>query len=160
MKALPCTNFITFDKEFILSLRVGWLVVVLARSKVISGWVLTCDSAHSWRIDSAATLGNQVTDTMIRYPALSWHWADQCLPYPINAEHQARQRQGTLYQLSIHCQVDPQSELQTQCTGLINTLIDTLIDSGEISLDSCSDTLPSPVCISSAFKMSRHTLPA
>ena len=32
---------------------------VLATSKVISGRVPSCDSAHSWRLYSAAPLGNQ-----------------------------------------------------------------------------------------------------
>ena len=39
-------------------------VYILATSKVISGRVPTCDSAHSWRIYSAAPLGDQVTSTM------------------------------------------------------------------------------------------------
>ena len=31
-------------------MMVGWLLeaCILATSKVISGWILTCDSAHSW----------------------------------------------------------------------------------------------------------------
>ena len=33
---------------------------VLATSKVISGRVPTCDSVHSWRFYSAATLGDQI----------------------------------------------------------------------------------------------------
>ena len=44
---------------------------VLATSKVISGRVLTCDSAHSWELYSAASVGNQATSTMIRFPTQS-----------------------------------------------------------------------------------------
>ena len=35
---------------------------VLATSKVIAGWILTCDSAHSWSFYSAALLGYQTHD--------------------------------------------------------------------------------------------------
>ena len=37
---------------------------VLATHKVISGWVTTGDSGHSWRLYSAAALGHQATSTM------------------------------------------------------------------------------------------------
>ena len=49
----------------------GWLLefYVLATSNVISGWVPTFDSAHSWRLYSAVPLGNQATSIMTRYPA-------------------------------------------------------------------------------------------
>ena len=40
------------------------LFCVLATSKVISGRVPTCDNAHSWRLYSAAQLGNQAVSTM------------------------------------------------------------------------------------------------
>ena len=38
---------------------------VLATSKVISGWLLTCDSV---RLYSVASLGHQATSTMTRFP--------------------------------------------------------------------------------------------
>ena len=40
---------------------------------------------------SVAALGNQITGTMIQYPTLPRHWANQSLLYPIKAEHQAWQ---------------------------------------------------------------------
>ena len=40
------------------------LVYVLATSIVTSGRVLTCDSAYSWQLYSAGTLGNQAVSTM------------------------------------------------------------------------------------------------
>ena len=51
------------------------LLYTLATSEVISGWVLTCDNPHSWRLYSAASLGNQATSTMTCYPTQS-HYAD------------------------------------------------------------------------------------
>ena len=47
----------------------------LATSNVISGQVLTCDSAHSWRLYSAVPLGDQATSTMKCYPTQS-HYPD------------------------------------------------------------------------------------
>ena len=50
-----------------------WLVAsllvfyIVATSTVILGWVLTCNSAHSWRIYSPAPLGDQAASTM------TWH---------------------------------------------------------------------------------------
>ena len=72
---------------------------VLATSKVISGPVPACDSAHSWWLYSAARLGNQVTSTMTWYPPQShypdtvWH---QSMPYPNNSECLARKRQVSI----------------------------------------------------------------
>ena len=43
------------------------LFYVLASFKVISGRIPTCDSAHSWRLYSAASLGHQVAGTMTFY---------------------------------------------------------------------------------------------
>ena len=37
---------------------------ILASSKVTSGWVLTCDSAHSWRLYGVASLRYHAADTM------------------------------------------------------------------------------------------------
>ena len=40
------------------------LFYILATSKGIPVWVLTCDSVHSWWLYSAAPLGDQATNTM------------------------------------------------------------------------------------------------
>ena len=54
-----------------------WLlkVYILATSKVISGWLPTCDSTHSWWLYnySAAPLRNQPTSTMSRYPTQPYY---------------------------------------------------------------------------------------
>ena len=47
------------------------LFYVLATSKIISEWVLTCDSVHSRWLCSAAALGNQAASTMTWYPTQS-----------------------------------------------------------------------------------------
>ena len=47
------------------------LFCVLAASKVISGWTLTCDGVPSWCIYSAASPGNQATTTMYSTVTLS-----------------------------------------------------------------------------------------
>ena len=47
------------------------LFYVLATPKVISGWAPTCDSSHSWRLNSAASLGQQAAGTMTCYPTQS-----------------------------------------------------------------------------------------
>ena len=44
---------------------------ILATSKVISKWELTCNSAHSWRLYSAAPLGNQAASTVTQFPTQS-----------------------------------------------------------------------------------------
>ena len=81
------------------------LFYVLATSKVILGWLRTCDSAHSWRIYSATSLEHQATSTMTwllsHSVTLSWHWANQSFPYRNNAEHQARKRQGSILKSSV-----------------------------------------------------------
>ena len=61
---------------------------ILTTSKVISGWVPTCDSAHLWRLYNTALPENQAAGTMTWYASdtLSWHWANQSLPYHNNAE--------------------------------------------------------------------------
>ena len=48
------------------------------------------EDAHSWWLYSAASLGNQAAGTMTQYPTKSHYpdtelWANQSLPYPINA---------------------------------------------------------------------------
>ena len=61
----------------------GWLLefYVLTPSKVISGRVPTCDSAHSWRLHSVALLANQATGIMTRFPTQS-HFPDTELTSP------------------------------------------------------------------------------
>ena len=46
---------------------------VLATSKAISGWTPTCYSAHSWKLYSAALLGNQAVSIMTCHPT-QWPW--------------------------------------------------------------------------------------
>ena len=53
-------KFLSYHAYMVVCLL--WLYV-LAMSKVISGWVPTCDSWHSWRLYSAAPLGNQAAST-------------------------------------------------------------------------------------------------
>ena len=57
------------------SRALNWLLAfyILATFKVISGHEPTCESAHSWRLYSAAPLGNQTA--MTRHPILS-HYPD------------------------------------------------------------------------------------
>ena len=55
----------------------------LATSKVISEWVLTCDSAHSWRPYSAVSLGNQATSIMTWYPTQSHYPVTESTSFPI-----------------------------------------------------------------------------
>ena len=42
--------------------RISWLfeIYILATYRVVTGWVPTCDSAHSLQLYSAAPLGDQV----------------------------------------------------------------------------------------------------
>ena len=51
------------------------LVYLLATFKVILGWVLTCDSVHSWLLYRAASLGRQASSSMTWYPTQS-HYPD------------------------------------------------------------------------------------
>ena len=75
--------------------HVAWLLEIYVRATSIKlGWVTTCDSAHSWWICSATSLGDQAASTMT--VTLSWHWANQFLSYPNNAEHLARQWQVSI----------------------------------------------------------------
>ena len=69
------------------------LFYILATSKFILQQVLTCDSPHSWRINSAVPLGEQVSSSIIQYPhtvILSRHCANPSLYYPINVKRQDR----------------------------------------------------------------------
>ena len=70
---------------------------ILAISKVISGWVPYCDSAHLWQLYSAATLGILVMTPSL---ALSWHWANQYLPSPNNAERLALKRELSIFKVT------------------------------------------------------------
>ena len=71
------------------------MLYILVTSKVISGWVPTCDSAHSLRLYSAVALGIQAINTMTWFPTvtLCWHWVNQSFPYLNNAECLARKWQ-------------------------------------------------------------------
>ena len=40
---------------------------ILATSKVVSGWIPTCDSVHSCALYSAAPLENEAASTMTQY---------------------------------------------------------------------------------------------
>ena len=60
---------------YYLSWLLGFVSYVLAKSMVISWWVLTCVSAHSWELCSAASLEVQVNITIIWYPNQS-HYPD------------------------------------------------------------------------------------
>ena len=95
---LAPSNVILFITAALLAwLSIGLLLFsVLATSEVISGWIPSCDSAHSWWLYSAASLGHQATGTMTCYLTLSWHWANQSLPYPNNAKHYAKKGQVSL----------------------------------------------------------------
>ena len=57
---------------------------VLATSNVISGWIPTCDSAHSRRLYSAVPLGRPAVSTMTCYSTQS-HYPETnpTSPYPI-----------------------------------------------------------------------------
>ena len=64
-----------------------WLLVffVLETYTVISRQIPTCDSAHSWWPFSAAPLGDQVTSTMICYPA-QLHYPEPPSPSLLSTE--------------------------------------------------------------------------
>ena len=68
------------------------LFYILLPYKVISGRGSTCDSSHSWWLYRAALLGHHMTshDLLSHSVSLFWHWTNQSLPYPNNAEHWAR----------------------------------------------------------------------
>ena len=76
----PLVVPIVADKNSILP---GWFleVYVLATFKAISGWVPTCDSVHSWWLNNAAPLGDEVVSTMIWYPTQT-HSPDTKLTSP------------------------------------------------------------------------------
>ena len=64
----------------------GWLLEFydLVTSKVILGWVMSCDSVHSWRLYTAASLDYMVASTMTRYPTQSYYSdAETTSPRPI-----------------------------------------------------------------------------
>ena len=68
-------------REVLLYIYDYLLFSFLATFKVISGWVATCDSAHSWWLYSAVKLGNQTASTMTWYPTQS-HYLDTELTSP------------------------------------------------------------------------------
>ena len=65
---------------------------------VCGGGGPTCDSAHTWWLNSAASLEHQATSTMTCYPTQSYYpeTANKSLPYPNNAERPARKRQVSI----------------------------------------------------------------
>ena len=67
---------------------------VIATSKIMSRWVPICDSAHSWRLYSAASLGHQATGTMTCYPTQSHYLVNET--YPNNDECHARKWQVSI----------------------------------------------------------------
>ena len=85
---MPNVNRIENGPDSIVGTFVCLLFLyVLATSMVISGWVPTFDSAHAWCLYSAAPLRDQAASTMTWYPTqftLSWHSANQSLPYHSN----------------------------------------------------------------------------
>ena len=73
---------------------VDWLVVGVLRTSNI-GWVLTCDSVHSmWLYNAALT---RKSGCWHHDPILFWHWNNQFLSYPINAECQATKQQASIW---------------------------------------------------------------
>ena len=78
--------------------ELGWLLefYVLATSTVILGALPTCDSACSVQTLYCCPTGKSGHwhhDPLSHSVTLSWDWANQSLPYPINADRQARKRQ-------------------------------------------------------------------
>ena len=69
------------------------LFYVLATSKLISGWVPTCDSAHSLWLMSRPPPRNQVACILTWYPSQSHYPAIEPFPYPSNSERLAMKRQ-------------------------------------------------------------------
>ena len=51
---------------------------------VITGWILTCDSAHQWQRYSAAPVGDQAAGTMVRLlTQLQYTDTELTIPCPI-----------------------------------------------------------------------------
>ena len=88
---------------------------ILATSEVMSGLVPTCDSVHRWRIYSAASLGGpgrQHHNIISHLVILSWHWANQSLFYPNNAERLARKQQVSILKSLVSIDQDLNSWLR------------------------------------------------
>ena len=66
---VECSTFVAVFQQDMVCL----FIVVLRPS--LSGRVPTCDSAYSWRVYSAASLGHQAAGIMICYPTQS-HYLD------------------------------------------------------------------------------------
>ena len=75
--------------------HISWFLklYILTTSKVISGWVATCDSAHLWRFYSAAPLGDQTTSIMTWHPTQSHYPDHESFPYSNIVEQLARKHQ-------------------------------------------------------------------
>ena len=91
---VDCTEFIQARSQICVQ-RVGTLILKFcfqATSKVISGQVQTCDSAHSFGLYSVAPLGNQAADTMTLCPTqLHYPHTELTSPCPILLMSFARQ---------------------------------------------------------------------
>ena len=76
-----------------ISRMIGWLLgsYILAISMTISGLLSTFDSAHSWWLFQCCPTG--YSHLLSHSVTLSWLWANQSLPYPNNAERQAKKWQ-------------------------------------------------------------------
>ena len=138
----------------------NYFLYVLATSKVIfkvrSRWLLTCDSVHSWRLYSAAPLGNQAFSTMMWYPTqshLSWHFANQSLCVPNYAEHLAKKRQALIFishWFDSIMGLNPRSpsrdthalSIRTSCPGTLSGKVVASINSVEAFFNADLDPLP------------------
>ena len=58
--------------ELINTMEICLLFYVLPTSTVISGWVMICNSAHSWQFYNAVPLEDQATGIMTSYPTQSY----------------------------------------------------------------------------------------
>ena len=97
---MPSISLWLLDKSLSLSwpsrfVKDCLLFHILATFNVISGFVPTIETAHWWKLHSAAPMGKDANRTIAWYPTqshLSRHWANQSLPYPNNAEWLAKKR--------------------------------------------------------------------
>ena len=87
------------------------------KSKVTSEWVLTCANMRPWRFYSAAPLGDRTTNHDL-WVTLSWHWANQPLPYPINIKHLAREWQVSMFKSSIWVRIPLSTKTRDRCSTL------------------------------------------
>ena len=69
--ASKSSNYATLIKQNLEVFVCLLLLYILATSMVISWWISTCNSAHSWQLHSAASLGNQAIGTTTYHPTQS-----------------------------------------------------------------------------------------